>query len=559
MNQANSPMRLAALALAASTLAGCAAGPKYEVPSTPQIAAFKEADGWQPAAPADTLERGPWWTLFGDPVLDEMAASIDVTNQNVAAASAAYAQARAAVAEQRAQLFPAVDLGGSANRSGGGGSRTAGQYRVNLGGSWEPDIWGRLAAANSGAAASAAASAADLAAARLSAQGELAANYFALRQADAQKALLGATVQGYERVLQITRNRFNAAIAAKSDVLQAETQLANARIDLIGITRSRAQLEHAIAVLLGKAPAEFTLAPLPQAVSGAMPTAIAPAPDAGAAAAGRGGVPAPAARPAPAAVSSASALPGGSALPSTRLPSGAGASLPAGSAQPGSDIASSAGEAAPAPAGAEAALWGGAVVPAIPVGVPSTLLQRRPDIAAAERRVAAANAQIGIARAAYFPSLNLSASYGFGASQVAGLFSASNSLWSLGLSAAQTLFDAGATRARVAGAEAARDAAIARYRQTVLAAFADVEDQLAASRALEQQQELRRTAAAAADQVEQQMLNRYRAGQVGYTEVVQAQVTALNARRALLQAQADRQTTAVALIQSLGGGWYTRR
>ncbi|WP_377705798.1 TolC family protein [Pseudoduganella sp. UC29_71] len=157
------------------------------------------------------------------------------------------------------------------------------------------------------------------------------------------------------------------------------------------------------------------------------------------------------------------------------------------------------------------------------------------------------------------PNLNLSASYGFGASAASGLFNASNSLWSLGLSAAQTLFDAGATRARVAGAEASRDAAIARYRQTVLAAFADVEDQLAASRALEQQQAHRRAAAAAADQVEQQMLNRYRAGQVGYTDVVQAQVTALNARRALLQAQADRQTTAVALIQSLGGGWHAER
>jgi outer membrane protein TolC len=509
---------LAACVLAACALSGCAVGPKYQVPATPQAAAFKEADGWAPAAPADMLERGPWWTLFGDPVLNELAASIEVSNQNVAAAAASYAQARALVAEQRAQLFPAVDLTGSANRSGGGGAtRTASAYRVNLGGSWEPDIWGRLGAASTAASASAAASAADLAAARLSAQGELAANYFALRQADAQKALLDATVQGYERVLQITQNRFNASIAAKSDVLQAETQLANARIDLISITRQRAQLEHAIAVLLGKAPAEFTLAALPQAASLALPAQAAAA-----------GAPLPGASPA-------------------RQPDGSGRIVMA----PPLVYAS--------PDGAEPAAWGGAVVPAIPAVVPSALLQRRPDIAAAERRVAAANEQIGIARAAYFPNLNLSASYGFGASAVSGLFNASNSLWSLGLSAAQTLFDAGATRARVAGAEASRDAAIARYRQTVLAAFADVEDQLAASRALEQQQAHRRTAAAAADQVEQQMLNRYRAGQVGYTDVVQAQVTALNARRALLQAQADRQTTAVALIQSLGGGWHAER
>jgi outer membrane protein TolC len=493
------PLRLAALALAACAVAGCAVGPAYHQPSTPLPSAFKEAEGWAPAAPADTLERGPWWTLFGDPVLNQMAADIEVSNQNVAAAAAGYAQARALVAEQRAQLFPAVSLGASADRSGGGATRAGNQYRVNLGGSWEPDIWGRLGAAVSGAQASAAASAADLAAARLSAQGELAANYFALRQADAQMALLDSTVQGYERVLQITRNRFNAAIAAKSDVLQAETQLANARIDLLTVTRQRAQLEHAIAVLLGKAPAEFTLAALPQAASLALTAGATRA----------------------LAASVADVAPG----------------------QPG------------AQPGAEAAVWGGALIPAIPAGVPSTLLQRRPDIAAAERRVAAANEQIGVARAAYFPSLNLSASYGYGASQVSGLFSASNSLWSLGLSAAQTVFDAGAIRARVAGAGAARDAAIARYRQTVLAAFADVEDQLAASRVLEQQQDLRRVAAIAADQVEQQILNRYRAGQVSYTDVVQAQVTALNARRALLQSQADRQTTAVALIQALGGGW----
>jgi NodT family efflux transporter outer membrane factor (OMF) lipoprotein len=195
-------------------------------------------------------------------------------------------------------------------------------------------------------------------------------------------------------------------------------------------------------------------------------------------------------------------------------------------------------------------------VPDVPVGVPSTLLQRRPDIAGAERRVAAANEQIGIARSAYFPNIGLSASYGTSASKVGDLLNVSNAAWSFGLSAAQTLFDAGATRARVQGARAAHEEAVARYRQTVLAAFADVEDQLAATRVLAQQQELRRQASEAADKVEQQVLNRYKAGQVSYSEVVQAQVTALNARRTLVQAQSDRQTTAVALIQSLGGGWH---
>ena len=463
---------LTALAVLTTLLAsGCAVGPAYQLPSTPQPAAYKEtateaekaAAGWTAAAPADTLERGPWWQLFGDPLLNQMADSIEVSNQNVAAAVAAYAQARALVTEQRASLFPLVDLNGSANRSGGGGStQTGNQYRANIGASWEPDVWGKLRAGANSATASLQASAADLAAARLSAQGELATNYFSLRQTDAEKALLDATTEGYERVLQITQNRFDAGIAAKSDLLQAQTQLASARIDQITLVRQRATLEHAIAVLLGKAASDFTLAPAPWNV----------------------------------------------------------------------------------------------VVPDVPTGVPSTLLQRRPDIAAAERRVAAANEQIGIARSAYFPSLNLTGSFGYGSASSGGLFNASNNLWSLGLTAAQTLFDAGATKARVSGAEAARDQAIAQYRQTVLNAFADVENQLAGTRTLAQQLDLRKAASEAADQVEVQMLNRYRAGQVSYSDVVTAQTTALTARRALVQAQADRQTTAIALIQSLGGGWH---
>jgi NodT family efflux transporter outer membrane factor (OMF) lipoprotein len=474
MSKYASPPRYSLIApavLATLLASGCAVGPAYQLPSTPQPAAYKEtageaqraAAGWTAAAPADTLERGPWWQLFGDPLLNQMADSIEVSNQNVAAAVAAYAQARALVTEQRASLFPVVDLNGSANRSGGGGgTQTGNQYRANIGASWEPDVWGKLRAGANGATASLQASAADLAAARLSAQGELATNYFSLRQTDAEKALLDATTEGYERVLQITQNRFDAGIAAKSDLLQAQTQLASARIDQITLVRQRATLEHAIAVLLGKAAGDYTLAPAPWNV----------------------------------------------------------------------------------------------VVPDVPTGVPSTLLQRRPDIAGAERRVAAANEQIGIARSAYFPSLNLSGSFGYGAASTGGLFNASNNLWSLGLTAAQTLFDAGATKARVSGAEAGRDQAIAQYRQTVLAAFADVENQLAATRTLAQQLDLRKAASEAADQVEVQMLNRYRAGQVSYSDVVTAQTTALTARRALVQAQADRQTTAIALIQALGGGWH---
>jgi len=478
-----SPFRPVVIALLAALAAGCSVSPVYQVPTTPAPAQFKELQGWVPAAPADALERGPWWTLFGDPVLNELASSVQVSNQNVAAAVAAYAQARALVAEQRASLFPSLTLSSSGTRSGtrggggaatvdsngniiggGGGGSVGNNYRLSIGGSWEPDVWGRLRAGVTAASASAQASAADLAAATLSAQGELALNYVSLRSADAQRALLASTIEGYQRELRITQNRYDAGIIPHSDVYQAETQLANARAEELSLASQRAQLEHAIAVLVGKAPAEFSLAAAPWNVT----------------------------------------------------------------------------------------------VPEVPVGVPSTLLQRRPDIAGAERRVAAANEQIGIARSAYFPDIGLSASYGTAASKVGDLFNASAAAWSFGLSAAQTLFDAGATRARVASARAAQEQAAANYRQTVLTAFADVEDQLAATRVLAQQQDLRRQAAEAADKVEQQVLNRYRAGQVSYTDVVTAQVTALNARRSLIQAQADRQTTAVALIQALGGGWHTQ-
>ena len=455
------PFRLTLLAVALS-LAGCAVGPAYQRPSAPESIAFKELDGWVPAAPADALERGPWWQLFGDPELNTLAAAVEVSNQNVALAAANYAAARAAVQQQRAALFPSVTLNLAGERSGVRGQGSDSSYRLNLGGSWEPDVWGRLRAGVTSAQAGAQASAADLASARLASQGELASNYFTIRALDAQRALLARTIAGYERELQITQNRFNVGIAARTDVLQAQTQLATAQSDALTLTRQRAQFEHAIAVLLGKAPSSFTLA-----------------------------------------------------------------------ANPDWQVA----------------------VPEVPVGVPATLLQRRPDIAAAERDVAAANAEIGIARAAYFPNIGLSGSLGSGGSRVGDLFSLSNAAWSFGLSAAQSIFNAGATRAAVAGAEARHQAAVARYRQTVLTAFADVEDQLTATRVLVQQQALRRQASEAADLVEQQIMNRYRAGQVGYTEVVQAQVTALNARRSLVQVHSDRQTVAVALIQSLGGGW----
>jgi NodT family efflux transporter outer membrane factor (OMF) lipoprotein len=457
------PFRLAATTLAL-LVAGCAVGPRYAAPpvvDTP--VAFKQGQGeWVRAVPADTLERGPWWQLFSDPVLNDLAGRVEVSNQNVAAAIAAYAQARSLVAQQRSALFPVVGLDTGANRSGGRNVNERTSIQLDIGTSWEPDVWGRLSRGVNSARAAEQASAADLAAARLAAQGELAANYFAVRELDAQRALLSQTIAGYERTAQIASNRYNAGIVARTDVLQAQTQLANSRAELLGLERQRAQFEHAIAVLVGQAPGNFNLR--------------------------------------------------------------------------------------------ADATWS-ASVPDIPIGVPSTLLQRRPDIAAAERRVAQANEQIGIAQSAWYPNLRLTGSAGLGAASIGDLFSASSLVWALGASAAQALFDAGGTRAQVEGARAGLDAAVARYRQTVLTAFQDVEDQLAAVRILGQQLALRQEASRAADLVEQQVLNRYQAGQVGFTEVVNAQVTAQNARRNLVQLQADRQAAAVALIQALGGGW----
>jgi NodT family efflux transporter outer membrane factor (OMF) lipoprotein len=460
--------RAACLVLGAvlASLAGCTLAPPYERPGTPATAAYKEAPAadstWFPAAPADALDRGPWWQLFGDPTLSNLVEQVDVSNQNVAAAVAAYAQAQALVRQQQATLFPSLALDAGATRTGGGNAQSrSSNLKADLAATWEPDIWGRLRLGVTSARASAAASAADLAAARLSAQAALATDYFALREADNEIGLLKSAVDAYSRALRITQNQYAAGIAQRTDVLQAQTQLETTQANLIATTGERARLEHAIALLAGKVPAELSVP-------------VAP--------------------------------------------------------------------------------WN-ATVPAVPLVVPSALLQRRPDIAAAERAVAAANAEIGIERAAYFPNLGLSASLGTAAATLGTLLRASNSVWSLGLSAAQTLFDAGATAARVEGATAARDVAIAHYRQTVLTAFQSVEDQLSTIRSLGEQESARRAASADADRTEQLTLNQYLQGQVPYTTVVTAQVTALNARQTLSQLMSSRQAAAIALIAAMGGGW----
>ena len=473
---AHASLAIAAL-LALGACTALAPNQKFDAPTSARF--LEPPPGWMAAAPADTLTRGPWWTLFNDPVLTQLAPQVAVSNQNVAAAAAAVEESWATVREQRAAFFPTLSADLGVTRSGVGGhtSSSSGttvssggssgnRFSLGLSASWEPDLWGRIANTVSAAKASAQASEADLANATLSAQTTFVTDYLSVREADAEIATLDATITGYQRALTITQNRYNAAIAPKSDVLQAQTTLANAQADLAALQQQRAQFFHAMAVLAGQPPATFT--------------------------------------------------------------------LPAGD-------------------------WNSTTVPAIPVGLPSDLLQRRPDIASAERHVEAANANIGVARAAYFPSLTLSGSAGQGASRLGDLFNASSFAWSLGASLAETIFDGGARTARVEEAQAAWKQTVAQYRQTVLTAFSSVEDQLSAAASLEQQQSLRKEASQAADQTEQILQNQYRQGLVAYTDVVTAQASALSARRALMQVTLSRQTSALQMISALGGGWSTQQ
>ena len=465
------------LLLAGAALGGCLVGPNYHRPSVATPPAFKEAEGWTPASPADDIDKGAWWSVFDDPVLDGLERKVEVSNQTLAAAEAAYREARAIVAEDRAQLFPTVALDASANAAGGGkgasgaasaagstpggGSSTTHEFQVGGTASWAPDLWGKIRRTIEGAKATAQASAADVANARLTAQSELAVDYFQLRMTDADKALLQETVAGYQRALTVTQNKYNVGVAARSDVLTAQTQVTNAQASLVDLDRQRTAAEHAIAVLTGHPPAELTIDPVAWA--------------------------------------------------------------------PG--------------------------VPVTPVEVPSTLLQRRPDVAAAERSAKAANAQIGVAVSAYYPNLALSADGGVASTALGSLFRASSTFWSVGADVTETVLDFGLRKAQVAQARAAYDQAVAQYRQTVLTAFQNVEDALAAARVLQTEQGLTAEAAGEATQNAAITLNEYKAGTVDYTTVATAQATALNARQQLINVQAERMTESVDLIQALGGGW----
>ncbi len=457
--------KILALAALPALLGACAAGPKYVRPSVDTPPAYKEAGNWKIAQPQDTVKRGKWWEIFGDAQLDALAGQIDISNQNVRIAEARFRQARALVQSARAGLFPGVTGGGSVTRSGST-TRSSGPtttYDVSIDTGWEVDLWGRVRNTVESNAAGAEASAADLEAVRLSAQAELALDYFQLRVLDGQRQLLESSVTAFRKSLDLTRNRYAAGVAGRVDVVQAETQLNSTQAQAIDIGVQRAQLEHAIAILIGRPPAQFALAPIPLNLA----------------------------------------------------------------------------------------------MPAIPLNLPSELLERRPDIAAAERRVAAANAQVGVAKSAFFPALTLSASAGFQSSSLAQWLTMPSRFWAVGPAIAHSIFDAGLRRALTAQAIAVYDANVAAYRQTVLAGFQEVEDNLAALRTLEQEARVQADAVEASRQAVELTLNQYKAGTVNYLNVVAVQTAQLTNERTATSILGRRLTAAVTLVKALGGGWST--
>jgi len=463
--------KLVALALPLALLGACTVGPDYVRPQVETPAAFKE--GWKQAEPRDHEDRGKWWEVFNDPLLNSLQEQVDISNQTLAKAEAQFRQAAALVDSARAAYYPNVTGGVSTTRSRASSTTIAQpsatpvsrgvvtKHDLPFNATWEADVWGRIGRTVEANAASAQASAADLEAARLSAQAQLAQNYFQLRALDAQQQLLEDTVSAYDKSLQLTQNRYAAGVVAKADVVQAQTQLKTTQAQAIDIGVQRAQLEHAVALLVGRPASDFSI---PRAPFNAVP-------------------------------------------------------------------------------------------PPVPPGLPSALLERRPDIAAAERRMAEANAQIGVAKAAFFPALTLSAGTGFQSATMADWLTIPSRYWSIGPAIALSLFDGGLRRAATDQAIAAYDANAAAYRQTVLTGFQEVEDNLAAVRILEQEARVQEEAVKAARQSVELTTNQYKAGIVTYLNVIAVQATTLSNERAAIDILNRRLAAAVLLVKALGGGW----
>jgi NodT family efflux transporter outer membrane factor (OMF) lipoprotein len=464
-------------------MAACAVGPNYKRPSAPVPSEYKEQAAlqaptptgeWKPAEPKDDLLRGNWWEIFGDPELNLLEERIDVSNQNIAQVEAQFRGARAAVRGARADFLPTVTASPSATRSQASANRatsfsatssgkTVTDYLLPVDLSYEADIWGRVRRNVESGVANAQASAADLETVRLTMHAELASDYLQLRGVDAERRLLESNVTAFETALQLTINRHNQGIVSGVDVAQAETLLYTTRAQLTDLGVARSQLEHAIAILIGKPPGDFAIPSLPIVYT----------------------------------------------------------------------------------------------PPPIPVGLPSDLLERRPEIAAAERRVASANAQIGVATAAFFPRLLLAASGGYESANLATWFSLPSRFWSVGPSLAATLFDGGKRRAATEQARAAYDGTVAAYRLNVLTAFQEVEDNLAALRILAQESAQQEEAVAAAERSLTLARNRYGAGITTYLEVITAQSATLSDARVAIDILTRRLTASVNLIKALGGGWRT--
>jgi NodT family efflux transporter outer membrane factor (OMF) lipoprotein len=451
--------------------AGCSVGPKYKTPTAPTPPAYKELANWKTAQPNDQSLGGNWWEIFQDPQLNALERQVNVSNQNLKAAVAQYQQARAAVRYNRADFYPTITANPSAVRERYSDNRPASStavqgvtfndFTVPLNLSYEVNAWGRVSKNVEYYREQAQATAGDLAVVNLSMHATLAVDYFSARSLDAEERLLQDTVKQYEQALQLTEDRYHGGVGSEVEVEQAKTILETTRAQAVDVGVARAQYEHAVAVLVGKPAAEFSLP----------------------------------------------------SLPITAPP------------------------------------------PSIPVGVPSQLLERRPDIAAAERRVAAANAQIGLAKLAYYPVINLFASGGFDSGAISTLFQGPSAIWAVGGSAAQTIFDGGRRRAASEEARAGYDSAVANYRETTLTAFQQVEDNLTALGVLENEAAVQANAVEAAQRSLNLSITRYEGGVTTYLEVITAQNAALADQVTAVNILGRRMTSAVLLIEALGGGW----
>jgi NodT family efflux transporter outer membrane factor (OMF) lipoprotein len=470
---------------------GCMVGPNYVKPKAETPPAYKENAGWKVAQPRDELPRGKWWLIYNDPQLNALEDQVDISNQNIAQAEANFRQAVALIRVARAPLFPTVSGGPSWSRfkrseslgntrstsggasgtssssSGGGGGigsfpgATLNDYLMNFSATWELDLWGLVRRSVESSKATAQASAATLEGTRLSSQATLAQSYFQIRSLDAQKQLLDDVAADFQKILTMTRNRYAQGVASRNDVALAETQLKNTQAQAIDLGVQRAQLEHAIATLLGKPVSEFSLGKAPLAAS----------------------------------------------------------------------------------------------IPPIPVGVPSELLERRPDIATAERNMATANAQIGLAIAAFYPTLSLGATGGFEAATAAQWFAWPSRFWSLGAAAAETMFAGGLRRGQTESARAGYDATVAAYRQTVLTGFQEVENNLAALRILEHEAKVQDEAVKAARLSVELSTNQYKVGTISTIDLLTVMTVARNNERTAVTIQGNRLNASVLLVKALGGGW----